>query len=69
MNPGFDPGGLAQTEADHHMKCPECGAIERLENGHGLSGGGSALLCDLSHNGAQRIDLEALAGLALGLRL
>jgi uncharacterized C2H2 Zn-finger protein len=23
--PGFDADGIAQTEGDHHMKCPECG--------------------------------------------
>jgi CRISPR/Cas system type I-B associated protein Csh2 (Cas7 group RAMP superfamily) len=23
--PGIDADGIAQTEADHHMKCPGCG--------------------------------------------
>jgi hypothetical protein len=23
--PGYDPDGIAQTEADHLMKCPGCG--------------------------------------------
>jgi hypothetical protein len=25
MKPGTDADGIAQTEADHHMKCPDCG--------------------------------------------
>jgi hypothetical protein len=25
LKPGIDADGIAQTEADHHMKCPGCG--------------------------------------------
>ena len=25
MKPGYDADGIPQTEADHHMQCPDCG--------------------------------------------